>query len=331
MKKLLALLLMLSTLHLNAQDQKPLESPTFDVVVQLSDDFKRLKESFGKGEIDAATYKSRGREILSQLSASSYEGYEKLTYEPVPTTPADATIDVSDPGMGMPSDTTPQDFEMPEMGSGRSPMGLLSGNKKRTSFKIRYGMYWNGLKQGTKNASISYPKFNTWSSYNWFGEFDILLNTRLGGSKSPFSIYYGIGWDNRCFVQKKDVQKLGVANGEATFTSPTEKVDRSKIELGFLRIPVGLQFKSKKFALNLGGYVGFNTSHSQTLEYTTADDEAAELQLDKDYDFTKTNYGLSASIGYKRVHIGVNYDLSTLFKNSNDYEFNAWRIGLLIF
>lgn len=331
MKKLLILLFMFSALYLIAQDQKPLESQTFDVVLQLSDDFKRLKESFKRGEIDEETYKSRGRELLSQLSATSYEAYEKLTYEPVPTTPADATFDVSDPVGGMPSDTTPQDFEMPDMSSGRSPMGLLSGNKKRTSFKIRYGMYWNGLKQGNKNASINYPDFNTGSSYNWFGEFDILLNTRLGGSKSPLSIYYGIGWDNRCFVQKKDVQKLGIANGEATFSIPTEKLDRSKIELGFFRIPVGLQFKSKKFALNLGGYVGFNTSHSQTLEYTTADDEDAELQLDKDYDFTKTNYGLSASIGYKRIHIGVNYDLSPLFKNSDNYDFNAWRIGLLIF
>lgn len=331
MKNWIALFLTMTTLGLFSQDTKPLESPTFDIVLQLSDDFKKLKASFARGEIDEPTYKSRGREILSQLSATSYEGYEKLTYEPIPAPPADAPSDFSETAPPMPSDTTPQDFEMPDMGSGRSPMGLLSGNKKRTSFKIRYGMYWNGLKSGSQTASVTYPKFNTWSSYNWFGEFDILLNTRLGGSKSKISLYYGIGWDNRCYVQKKDPLKLTVVNKEAQFSGTPEKLDRSQIELSYFRIPLGLQFKSKKFAANLGGYVGFNTSHSQVLEYTTTEDEEAELRLDKDYDFTKTNYGLSASIGYKRMHIGINYDLSTLFKNSNDYEFNAWRVGLLIF
>ncbi|MBK8956214.1 MAG: outer membrane beta-barrel protein [Saprospiraceae bacterium] len=329
MKKFIILILVLQALTPNAQEIQAIESQTFDQVLQLSEDFRKLKENYKKGEIDKETYKYNGREILSQLSAVSYEGYEKLSYEPVQTTSTVNHEDIST--NGMPADTTPQDFDMPDMGSGRSPMGLLSGNKKRTSFKLRYGMYWNSLKQGKKNSAITYPDFNTGSSYSWFGEFDILLNTRLGAAKSPWSLYYGIGWDNRGFVQKKNVQKLSLVQGDVTFSSPTEKVDRSRLDLGFFRIPLGLQFKSKKFAVNLGGYLGLSTSHTQTLEYKTPDDEEAELILDKDYNFTKTNYGLSASIGYKRIHIGVNYDLNTLFKDSDDYEFNAWRIGLLIF
>ncbi len=228
-------------------------------------------------------------------------------------------------------DTVPEDDQMPEMESGKSPMGLLSGSRKRTSVKIRYGMYWNGLSQGTKNASIQYPEFNSWSSYNWFGEFDILLQTKLGKIKSPMSIYYGIGIDNRCFVQKKDVQKLSVANDKALFSKPTEKLDRSAIDLTYLRIPLGFQYRKKSFAINIGTYVGFNVGHQQILKYQTSDGEEAKLELDKDYDFTKTNYGISASIGYRSLHLGVNYDLNPLFKNSKDYDYKGWRIGLLIF
>lgn len=229
------------------------------------------------------------------------------------------------------TDTIPEDDQMPEMSSGKNPMSLLSGNRKRTSFKLRYGMYWNGVAQKAENASVQYPEFNTWSSYNWFGEFDILLQTKLGKVSGPLSIYYGIGWDNRCFVQKKDVLKLSVVNDEAHFAPSTEKLDRSKIELGYFRIPLGFQYRKKSFAINVGTYIGFNINHHQTLEYTTGDGEAAELILDKDYDFTKTNYGLSASIGYRKLHIGFNYDLNPIFKNSNDFDYKAWRIGLLIF
>lgn len=301
---------------------------SFKELIALSDSLDALNLRLEKGELERNEYNALTKELLSQISSLAYTAYQYAEEDQMEE-PVFEVGEPSDAGMG--SDTIPEDFGMPEMSGGRSPMGLLAGNKKRTSLKIRYGMYWNGLSAKNEVSSISYPKFNTWSSYSWFGSFDLLLNTRLGKNDSPFSLYYGIGWDNRCFAQKKNVLQLRVDNDKANFVDPANKLDKAQIELGFFRFPLGVQFKKNKFAINIGTYLGLMTNHSQSLEYKTADGEDAELILDKNYDFTKTNYGLSASIGYKRLHLGINYDLNKFFKNSEDFEYNAWRIGLLIF
>lgn len=301
---------------------------SYKELITLSDSLDALNLRLENGAIEREEYNLLAKELLSQISSLAYTAYQYAEEDQMEE-PVYEMTDPENPAMG--NDTIPEDFGMPEMSGGRSPMGLLAGNKKRTSFKIRYGMFWNGLSSKNEVSGLSYPKFNTWSSYNWFGSFDILLNTRLGKSDSPFSLYYGIGWDNRCFAQKKNVLQLRVDNDKANFVDPANTLDRAQIELGFFRFPLGLQFKKNKFAINLGAYIGLMTSHSQTLEYKTADGEEAELILDKNYDFSKTNYGLSASIGYKRLHLGINYDLNKFFKNSEDFEYNAWRVGLLIF
>ncbi len=296
----------------------------------LTDSLRFLDSRFRSGELEESRYNELRAEILNQIGELAYSNYEEIALSNSTPNPYPGVQDPVSPEIAS-TDTVPEFTPGPDFGSSRSPMGLLSGNKKRTSFKIRYGMYWNSLSSGTSNSQINYPKWKTGSSYNWFGEFDILLNTRLGKEESPWSIYYGIGFDNRCFKQKDEVQQLYVESEKAVFKPSQNKIDQAKIQLGFFRIPVGLQFKKNKFAWNLGGYVGFNTYHEQILNYTETDGAKAELTLDKDYDFTKTIYGLSTSIGFKRIHLGFNYDLNSLFKNSVDYDYNAWRVGLLIF
>ncbi len=294
----------------------------------LTDSLRSLDIRFKSGGMEQSQYLQLRAELLNHLGELAYSNYEEIALASA-TSSTETPDPVSmDHGSG---DTIPEFTPGPEFGSGKSPMGLLGGNKKRTSFKIRYGMYWNGLSSASTNSSINYPKWKTGSSYNWFGEFDILMNTRLGKEESPWSVYYGIGFDNRCFKQKDQVQQLYVESDKAVFKTPAGKIDQAQIQLGFFRIPVGLQFKKNKFACNLGGYIGFNTYHEQILKYTESDGAKAELTLDKDYDFTKTIYGLSTSIGFNRIHVGFNYDLNSFFKNSENYEYNAWRIGILIF
>lgn len=340
MKNLIYCLFLFGTCLVQAQN--PLQSlrDANKDLFQLSDSLKNLERLMSRGGIDTLQFVEMSGELLTQISSlaySNYDNYARLDYfnaeetvAPPPTPPLGAMVDAVYQGQ---QDTVPETMpDMPEFKAPMNPMSLITGSGRRTGFKLRYGMYWNGLSQGAKNAAINYPEFKTGSSFNWFGEFDILLQTKLGKNKGPFSIYYGIGFDRRHFTQTDKVQILTTSGDEAIFRRDSvPNYEESTIHLGYLRIPVGLQFKKKKLAVNLGGYVGFLTSHAQSLEFNTADKEEANLFLDKNYDFTKTIYGISTSIGYNRIHIGFNYDLSTLFNKSKDYEYNAWRVGILLF
>lgn len=302
--------------------------PGSDELLLLAEHYKGLGESFRKGELPVSEYRTKSRELLLQLGATSYAVYEELNAADRQT-PQDS----STPQTGMPEgqDTIPE-ASFPQSGPGRTPGSLLRGNHKRTSVGIRYGMFFNGLALSESRDGVNYPDFSVGRSFNWFGEFDILLNTRLGKPNGPLSIYYGIGWDNRCFVQKgDDVQRLILDGDKASFAPAAEQPDRVELRLRYFRFPLGLQAKTGKWAFNAGTYLGLRISHKQILEYETAEGEEASLTLDKNYDFNKVNYGLSASIGYKRIHLGFQYDLSKLFKNSVTFDYQPWRIGVMLF
>ncbi|HEX5626109.1 MAG TPA: outer membrane beta-barrel protein [Saprospiraceae bacterium] len=295
---------------------------------QLTDSLKKIEKLLSSKKIDSISYLSMSGEVLYQMGNLAYSNYSKSYVVSEPD--GGAMADDQNPGG---QDTVP-DFgggDMPTFGGSNSPMDLIMGNGRRTSFKIKYSMFWNGLKQNNEAANITYPDFNIGKSFNWFGEFDVLLHTKLGKKKGPFALYYGIGWDNRKFTHDENVQKLISVNDLARFSAVDTSLDQSSIRLGYFRIPVGLEYKAKKFKTSVGAYLGFLTSHKQELSYTTNQDEDAKLQLDKDYGFEKTVYGLSATIGTKRIGLTVNYDLSTLFKDNDDFDYNAWRIGITLF
>ncbi len=336
MKAIACIILLSFCWSLQAQDaNEDLLSANREIYL-LTDSLWNLEKMYIARSIDEKSYLKISGELLNAISALAYSNasnFTRLGEKADEENGMPQVVDLPDPSMGQ-QDTFPSNNmeQMPDFNPPSNPIDLITGSGRRTSFKLRYGMFWNGLSQGTKNSTIDYPEFKLWSSYCWFSEFDILMQTRLGKSnRGPFSIYYGIGWDIRQYTQKKNPQQLSLNNDKAVFVVPNPKLEKASMDVSYFRFPIGLQYKKKKLVLNAGGYFGFLTNHEQTLESTTALGEGSELTLDKNYNFTKTNYGLSASIGIKRIHIAFNYDLNTLFKNNDDYKYNAWKIGLMIF
>lgn len=337
MKTLSSIILFCFCWNLQAQNNtEDLISANKEIYL-LTDSLWNLEKQYINRSIDEQTYLKISGELLNAISALAYSNASNYTRQLEEMNAQDGSpqvVDLPTPPARDPQDTLPSDNmeQMPDFNPPGNPIDLITGSGRRTSFKLRYGMFWNGLSQGTKNSTIEYPKFKLWSSYCWFSEFDILLQTRLGTSnRGPFSIYYGIGWDIRKYTQKENPQQLTLDQDKASFELLGETLDKASVEVSYFRFPVGLQYKKKKLVLNAGAYVGFLTNHEQTLEYKTSLGEEAELTLDKNYNFSKTNYGLSASLGYKRIHLAFNYDLNTLFKDNDDYKYNAWKIGLMIF
>lgn len=339
MKKLSLFFFWLTFSSIHAQENIEDFSSANKEIYILTDSLWSVEKMYQSKAIDEKTYLAISGELLNAISTLAYSNASNYT-RPQPTEISQEnsmeTLNMEAIQIHTAVDTVPTEQnmeEMPEFTPPQTPINLITGSGRRTSFKIRYGMYWNGLSQGNKNSTIEYPEFKVWSSYCWFSEFDILLQTRLGKSnRGPLSLYYGIGWDIRQYTQKENPQQLSInQEDKAVFITPLEKLDKASLDVGYFRIPIGLQYKKHKMAINVGGYLGFLTRHSQTLESKTSIGEEEERTLDKNYNFTKTNYGISASIGFKHVHLAFNYDLNTLFKDNDDYEYNAWKIGLMLF
>jgi hypothetical protein len=324
--------------NIHAQEEKDDLKTANQEVFFLTDSLWQIEKMYVAGRIDEATYPKISGELLQAISAIAYSNASNYTRGAEPNaTEIIEEIPVEDPSMessymDIHTDTFPPMEEMPEFKPPQTPMSMITGSGKRTSFKLRYGLFWSGVSKGKENSGAVNPEFKLWNSFCWFGEFDILLQTRLGKSnRGPFSLYYGIGWDYRDLVQKKDPVQLTIENDKPVFSTPQNTLDQASLNLGYFRIPAGLQFKKKNVSINAGAYLGFIIRHRQILEYKTSLDEEAELILDKDYHFEKTIYGLSASIGYKRLHLAFNYDLNNLFRKNDLYEYNAWKIGIMIF
>ncbi len=340
-KIILSLVLMSCTGIVSAQDEKDDLKTANQEVFFLTDSLWQIEKMYVAGTIDEATYLKISGELLQAISAIAYSNASNYTrgnepnateiIEEIPVEEMNPETPVQEQNTeGMPAEPAMQ--EIPEFTPPQNPISLITGSGRRTSFKLRYGLFWSGISKGKENTGGVNPEFKLWNSFCWFGEFDILLQTRLGKSnRGPFSLYYGIGWDYRDYVQKKDPVQLTLENDKPVFIVPQNKLDKASLNLGYFRIPAGIQFKKQNFSINAGAYLGFMIRHDQILEYKTALNEEAELILDKDYKFEKTIYGLSASIGIKRLHLAFNYDLNNLFTKNDHYEYNAWKVGIMIF
>lgn len=307
----------------------------------LTDSLWQIEKLYTSKIINESTYLKISGDLLNAISAVAYSNASNYTRpnEPNETEVVEEIVNeemFADPVNIIDlTDTVPQDFSF-EQGTDynppQNPITLITGSGRRTSFKIRYGLFWSGLTLNKEQSGVNYPDFKLWNSFCWFSEFDILLQTRLGASnRGPLTVYYGIGWDYRKLTQKDNALQLSLDQEKASFTAPPNKLEEANLNLGYFKIPVGIQYKKKSLAINMGGYVGIMIRHKQSLEYKTSLDEVAELILDKDYNFEKTIYGLSASIGLKRLHLAFNYDLNTLFKKNDNFDYNAWKIGIMIF
>ncbi|MFZ1255130.1 MAG: hypothetical protein WAR77_02205 [Saprospiraceae bacterium] len=335
MKMIVRLFLLLTCSSLFGQNPVQSLKVANKDLYNLSDSLQMIEQLLSNGRIDTASFIELNAEILNQLSAlaySNFDNYARAEYFN-PAESSDQSMGENTGELSFNMDSIPEEnqtTEMPEFTPPSNPINLITGAGRRTSFKLRYGLFWNGLAENNTVASVSYPEFKIGKSFNWFGEFDILLQTKLGKNRGPFSIYYGIGFDRRHFTQDGKVQVLSLQNDLPTFNL-IDSIETSTLHIGYFKFPVGMQYKGKSFVFNVGAYFGFLTQHEQSLEYKTPLGEEAELFLDKNYNFEKTMYGVSASIGYKRVHLAFNYDLSKLFKNSDIYDYNPWRVGIMIF
>ena len=196
--------------------------------------------------------------------------------------------------------------------------------KFNTNLKIEFGI--NSLHQITDapNGILS-PEINT--SGSWYWDFGLTRRARLGGKDSKVAINYGISFLKNRFKIENDLRLTINADKNPEFVGVPDAKDNPKLNVGYLNIPLSLNFSlSKKTKLELGGYAGYRIHTVQKFHLKTSSETIHENRY-AGYNLNKWIYGATAGLDISGFDLIVRYNFSKLFKDNPNYDFNTFMIG----
>jgi hypothetical protein len=109
---------------------------------------------------------------------------------------------------------------------------------------------------------------------------------------------------------------------------------KNMLKASYLTIPLLFQFNTSKnhdksFHFAVGGQVGIKLGSRSKQVYYNDGDKKRDI-FKSDYNLNPFQYGLTARVGYGKVNIFANYNLSELFKSGKGPELYPFQIGLTL-
>lgn len=271
--------------------------------------------------------------LLDQMDAITTSLEEELNNIVIPETIIEQTF----PDTIVPEDEskietqdvfTWSDTEVKTENENESGIGLSKympfKKKFNTNLKIEFGI--NSLHQITDapNGILS-PEINT--SGSWYWDFGLTRRARLGGKDSKVAINYGISFLKNRFKIENDLRLTINADKNPEFVGVPDAKDNPKLNVGYLNIPLSLNFSlSKKTKLELGGYAGYRIHTVQKFHLKTSSETIHENRH-AGYNLNNWIYGATAGLDISGFDLIVRYNFSKLFKDNPNYDFNTFMIG----
>ena len=203
---------------------------------------------------------------------------------------------------------------------------------KRTKLQLDYSGGITGINNiaAPISATDISPELKPWNSS--FMEIGLKFKTKIGGNKSRFSVNYGLGyrWNNMDF---SNGVKLMIKDNIPSFVKTADNVKSSVLNIGYLCIPVDVDCKiGRKGRIGAGAYAGYRVHSVQKIKYNEGSEEVHETRL-SNYGLNNVVYGLNAKVGVDNLVLFGNYNLSNVFKSSNqvnwpNYDMNLYSFGL---
>lgn len=158
-----------------------------------------------------------------------------------------------------------------------------------------------------------------------------IYNTRIGGSKSPLSITYGLEASFYNFMFDSNTRIVKAANGvdfvEVMDGSAAVKLNKSKLTAIYASVPVMpmLTFghSKKGFRFGIGGFVGYRL-HSYS-KIKDSDDHKDHDQ--SNYYLNNVRYGVQTLVGIRGVDLFFKYDLNPLFSEGFGPDLHSIAFG----
>jgi hypothetical protein len=316
-------------------DRKETQAAMKESARKLRTEIDEIKERHRKGEISAEEMNDQiaaaSERMASEMEALSKELAENIKVEveekvemkgrrekPAPPTAPDA------PGVRIEKDeeTGESKVKVKVKGKPKSP------RRTETGFALTLGRN-TMFREGPPTEGALYPETEFWRG--GYSEWMVFANTRIGGSRSPLYLNYGLS----LVYNKTDLgatSRLNIADGRPSFEVPSGfALTKNRFENHYLNAQLGFKFAPKRnnsFHIEANGFVGARFRTKQVLEYTTDLNERVKESRRNNYGTNAFNYGISAAIGYDWVSLFARYELSSLFKDNSVYDFRPFSAGI---
>jgi hypothetical protein len=185
-----------------------------------------------------------------------------------------------------------------------------------------------GILLGLNNwdKAIQTPELNQLGSR--FFALDWRHNDRLiTGKQVDFALGSGvqIAWNN--FMLENDTRFVERLDGTSTLQTLLLPVEKSKLTVARVEIPVLLQvgFKESGLQLGFGVYGGLRVNSYQKLKSSRENEE----KIKEDFNLNPFNYGFLAEAGRKSgVKLFAKYDMTNAFRDTNTINGQVFSAGL---
>lgn len=204
---------------------------------------------------------------------------------------------------------------------------------KRTRANLILAVGWHTM---LSSDAAAQPAINFWSG--GFTEVGFLVNTRIGGARSPIHLNYGvsllynkadIGGGN-FFLQTDD-------DGIPAFVDRNLDIRDNKLRTSLVTGTMGLKYapKRKGWHVEANGFAGVLFRAKQNIEFVQGNEIIVEDRRARSgfYGISNFNYGVSAAFGYKQLSLYARYDISPVWDRINlpdglaTNAFNAFSVG----
>lgn len=314
---IMALLFLLMSFTAPAQSEKSdqLKEKIRAATEKMEKDLAELEKKREAGEINLEEYEDALEDILDDLEES---------------------VDKMETDLEEAFEWKEDEFFSMESDSNKNKINIKLGKKEnvrrtKTYFLINVGP--TDVLVNDENENVINPTYKPWRS--WSGNVGMLFSTRLGGANSWVYVNYGLLWKFMYLETKDDVQLSLVDDEPEYITSPyASTLKHSQFSRQSLVLPVQLRFAGKgadAFNLMLGGYGGIRLYAFQDVEYKSEIGEEARLRLRDDYHTNLWNYGVTAAIGQRWWQLYADYELSNLFKDNPNYDYQVVNAGVQFF
>ncbi len=200
---------------------------------------------------------------------------------------------------------------------------------KTQMFSLRLGMN-NFLNDG----KVNYVPDNGQLELNNSKSLNIglgIVNMRVNVIKHYLRFNAGVLYDINNYRFQTDA-KLTPRIDSVAFTpkETNQNVSKNKLLATYLMLPVNVQFSShskssKAFTASAGFRIGYMVgAHTKQVV-----DNKKEKTRD-DFNLNPIKYGVTATIGYRWLHLYADYDMSTLFKDNVRPQVTPFQVGIIL-
>ena len=186
------------------------------------------------------------------------------------------------------------------------------------------------IQSENENTGIK-PNINLWQSFRIPQDIGLTFRTRIGPSFSKFGLSYGVLFNYLSLSQSSNFTKLEIqanSNQPRFVDANNEGLDKLKIKVTYLKVPLGIDVRINKVWLSVNSYLKLLLFSKQVFNFNESSANKSQLIYKNHIGINQYTFGVEYLLGYKKYGIVLQQDFTNLLSKDAQDSFNVWQFGL---